>query len=121
MMRKSKRLASFGLAAWVVLGGLSYGTPASAAPGKGTTGELLTFDRSAQDYFIRLTMNTAIMIAAQINKEQAQCVAEWYPDDPKVVRKRNTEILRIMEKLPETYPTAVVISIIQKECGKFGQ
>ncbi|PHQ70782.1 MAG: hypothetical protein COB93_04635 [Sneathiella sp.] len=93
-------------------------TPAYA-DGKVRTKEFLEFEYSSQDYFIKVTINAATVIATQIRRDLALCIADWYTDDPKTVKQRNGEILKIMKGVPESYPSAVLIAILQKKCGKF--
>lgn len=85
------------------------------------TKEFLTLDSASRDYFIRLTINTATVIATQIKRDMALCIADWYGSTPMAIQSRNTEILNIMENIPDSYPSAVLIAILQKKCGKFGQ
>ena len=85
------------------------------------TKEFLTYDYASQAYFIKLTVNTATVIATQIRQDMAQCIADWYGDDEQKSETRNQEVLTTMKRLPDTYPSAVMIAILQKNCGKFGK
>ncbi|SFO40785.1 hypothetical protein SAMN04488056_105249 [Cohaesibacter marisflavi] len=95
--------------------------PTYAASESVKTKEFLTYDYASQEYFIKLTINTATVIATQIRPDMAQCIASWYGDTPAETKKKDAEILATMKRLPETYPSAVLIAILQKHCGKFGK
>ncbi|MEP1932161.1 MAG: hypothetical protein ABJJ37_12860 [Roseibium sp.] len=84
------------------------------------TNEFLTYDYATQDSFIGSTIWTAAVIATQIRQELASCIADWYTNDPDIMQERNAEILSVMKKLPDSYPSGVVVAVLQKKCGKFG-
>ncbi|MGJ8690803.1 MAG: hypothetical protein ACSHXZ_14935 [Gammaproteobacteria bacterium] len=82
--------------------------------------EFLTYDYNSQDYYLKATIDAATVIAAQIRKDMSLCIADWYSDDPGTIKQRNTEILTIMEEYPDSYPIAIIIAVLQKQCGRFG-
>lgn len=82
--------------------------------------EFLKYDYNSQDYYFKATIDAATVIAAQIRKDMSLCIADWYSDDPGTIKRRNTEILTIMEEYPDSYPIAIIIAVLQKQCGKFG-
>lgn len=84
------------------------------------TKEFLSFGDEAKAQFIGSTIWTASVIATQIEQSMADCIADWYTDDPATVKQRNAEILNIMADYPDSYPTGIVVAVIQKQCGKFG-
>ncbi|MEP3247777.1 MAG: hypothetical protein ABJN40_07375 [Sneathiella sp.] len=83
--------------------------------------EFLTYDDKSQEYFLASTIWTAAVIATQIRQDLASCIADWYTNDPMIIKKRNAEILDTMKGYPDSYPSGLVVAILQKQCGKFGQ
>lgn len=85
------------------------------------TKEFLTYDYKSQSQFIGSTIWTAGVIATQIRQDLATCIADWYTNDPATIKERNAEILGVMAGFPDSYPTGVIVAILQKKCGKFGK
>lgn len=82
--------------------------------------EFLSWDRAAQDTFINVSVLTAGVIATQIRPDFAGCIGDWYSNTDVGKEKRRTEILDIMAGYPTHLPSGIIIAILQKECGKFG-
>ncbi|MBL4785244.1 MAG: hypothetical protein JKY49_07435 [Cohaesibacteraceae bacterium] len=99
---------------------MSICTPAHAGQNVKTS-EFLKLDYESQDYFFGSTIWTAAVIATQIRQDLANCIADWYTNDPAIIKERNAEILRIMKGLPDSYPSGIVVAVLQKNCGKFGK
>ena len=97
-----------------------FSMPSYAAGENVKVKEFLTYSYEDQSYFIGSTIWTASVIATQIRQELATCISDWYTNDPDTVKSRNSEILEIMARFPDGYPTGIVVAVLQKECGKFG-
>lgn len=85
-----------------------------------TIREFLTWERPAQDSFFAISILTAAAIATQIRPDFADCISGWYAPSNEGNAKRNTEMLGIMEKYPDLIPSGIVVAVLQKECGNFG-
>ena len=60
----------------------------------------------------------ASFIAAQIEngKEQARCMSDWYyPNEA----EKNAFIKDVMSKNSEFHPRAIILGVLEKQCGEF--
>ena len=55
---------------------------------------------------------------SQIDKTKSDCIADWYFNAPEERRK---ELEDTMRKYPDHAPSAVVIALMQKHCGKLAE
>ncbi len=55
-------------------------------------------------------------LVEQTNKEQADCIWNWYFKEPE---KKRMLIEETMRKFPEYAPPSVVLSLLYRDCGKF--
>lgn len=111
-MRKSKRLAELVLSAWMVLGAGAV----QADDERYTAGEFLEQPEFNRSSYISVSLMAANLIAMDNDKEQADCIGDWYSADRK---GRNELIYRMMEKHPDYHPMAIIIAIAERECGSF--
>lgn len=90
----------------------------SSEPSKQMT-QFLSFDRSAQDGFMGNGIMMIATIAAQTEPEIAKCIDEWYSQSESVSAKRHDEILNVMQTYRQYTPAAIVLAVVEKNCGKF--
>jgi len=95
--------------------------PQAQAKDETTVREFLTWGRSAQDSFLTTSIITAAVIATQIRADFAACIGKWYTLTNEGNAKRQDEILAVMEKYPDSIPSGIVVAVLQKECGNFGE
>lgn len=81
--------------------------------------DFLSWKRGQQNYFFQISVMMAATIAAQVKTELGNCIVDWYSNDPKTITKRHDEILQVMKKLPNYTPSAIVLAVLHKKCGKF--
>ncbi len=86
-----------------------------------TVREFLTWERQAQDSFFTTSILTAAVIATQIRPNFAECIGNWYSLTDEGNAKRHQEMLNVMGKYPDLIPSGIVIAVLQKECGNFGE
>ena len=55
-------------------------------------------------------------ISGQNDKEHAKCLETWYFNDEEGATER---IYRAMRKYPDYHPRAVIVAVLQKQCGSF--
>lgn len=109
-MRKSKRLAA--LVFTVALGA----APVQADEDMFTAGEFLKQPEFNRSSYIRVSLMAANMIAIDNDKEQADCIGDWYFADQK---GRDELIYGMMEKHPDYHPMAIILAVAERECGSF--
>ncbi|MEP2943003.1 MAG: hypothetical protein ABJO72_04310, partial [Hyphomicrobiales bacterium] len=89
------------------------------AVGLDTSSEFLKWERGQKDYFLQVSVVTAITIATQVRKALGSCISDWYSSDAAIIKQRHDEVLGVMKRLPEHHPSAIVLAVLQKKCGKF--
>ena len=78
------------------------------------------WDEGAQRGFVSTTISGALTIASQTDKALTQCIFEWYgKGDDEVEAQREDEVIEAIGKYIAHQPYAVVLAVIQKQCGKF--
>lgn len=85
-----------------------------------TVRDFLTWAEDRQASFFRSTIFTSAVIASQISPTMVDCIDGWYASGGVSSPERNLEILQVMQGFPESHPTTIVIAVIQRECGNFG-
>lgn len=83
-----------------------------------TSAEFLTWKESSQDFYIEASVGMAGFIAVKTdeNKIKAPCIDNWYYTDES---KQNEFIRGIMRKNSEFHPRAIILGVLEKQCGKF--
>nr|WP_319514370.1 hypothetical protein [uncultured Cohaesibacter sp.] len=89
------------------------------AGGASTVKEFLKWETASQDNYFHVSILMAAYIAAQVDKDMGNCITRWYQNDPKNMAQRNDEIREMMSKAPDFHPSATLLAIIQKQCGRF--
>ena len=79
------------------------------------------WEEGAQRGFVSTTIAMAITIASQADKTLANCIFDWYGQGNKeAAHARQDEVIKLIAGRYASHPPhAVVLAIIQKECGKF--
>lgn len=111
-----KHLAYRAMAAGALLA-LALSAAAPAAQAEGFTGaDLLAWEPESQAFYFRTSVTMAGVIASQNNREQARCVDRWHEEQ----NARGFEALLSAMRTHSTYhPQAVVLWLLQHECGSF--
>ncbi len=63
--------------------------------------------------------STAMSLATQVRKGLAPCISKWYTKDLTINQKRHDQIRQYMAENPSYSPSAIMIAVLQKQCGKF--
>lgn len=56
-----------------------------------------------------------VQLGASKRKTTGQCVGNWYFSDKRA--ERNALILASMKKYSDSYPSAVMLALVERECG----
>ena len=91
-------------------------SPLKAADNTFSSKEFLGWDRQQQDFYIKVSVGMAALIAVPNDKKQADCIDKWYYP---AQDQRNDFILGVMRDNPEYHPHGVLIGVLQKNCGEF--
>ncbi|GJL94271.1 MAG: hypothetical protein DHS20C05_06760 [Hyphococcus sp.] len=74
----------------------------------------LTWDRDAQEFYIRTSVGMAGLIAARNDKAHGKCLEDWYFTDESAA---NSSIIAVMKDYPEYHPRGVIVAVMEKRCG----
>ncbi len=78
--------------------------------------EFISWQRDSQEYFIRISIGMAVLIADQNDKAQAACLSDWFGRDEAAAYNR---ILETMKRFPDYHPRGVILAVAEKQCGPF--
>lgn len=112
-MLQVKTLAIASLIALLPIQGYAQSEPSNQMT------EFLAFDREGRNGFISTSVMMLGVIASQTQPQIARCVDSWYGANNQVRESRNAEIIEVMERFPDYLPSAVVLAVVERECGNF--
>lgn len=78
--------------------------------------DFLKFPQENQRGYISASAMMAGLIATQNVPDQAKCISRWVADEATRGHPKITEAMKVHG---EYHPTAVIMSVLQKECGAF--
>ena len=79
--------------------------------------DFLQLPDASKKCWLHGAMMTFSYMAATHSRDMGQCVYEWYFS--KQLGERNSLILASMEKYPDVSPTAVLLALTERACGKY--
>jgi hypothetical protein len=80
-----------------------------------TGGQFLEWENAAQRSYIDANVGMASLIAGRVDKNQGKCIDDWFYNKPKQAVE---EVLSIMQQYPTYHPRAVILAVVEKQCGK---
>ncbi|WP_171168101.1 hypothetical protein [Ruegeria sp. HKCCA0370] len=92
----------------------------SAADGF-TSADVLEWPEASQNNYFQTSVTMIGIVATQVEGREhiAECIDSWMGGGQESVPKRAAVIRSVMEGIPEYHPQAVILAVIEKECGKF--
>lgn len=91
-------------------------TQASNADEAFKSSKFLQYAPDVQRSYVSTTTVAAWLVASQNNKSQAKCIDEWGAAN----RDSGYQpVLDAMRRFPEDHPTALILAVLQKQCGTF--
>lgn len=81
-----------------------------------TIKEFLTLSPDAQRSFISTTAGATGVVANMNRPIQAKCIDAWIGSHASTGYQ---PVIQAMKDLPNYHPMAIVVAVIQKECGPF--
>lgn len=76
--------------------------------------DFLKWQLKSQTTYIRTSVGMASLIAGRNSKQQGECLDEWYFNDTPL---RDRFILDTMKRVPDYHPRAVILAVLEKQCG----
>ena len=59
------------------------------------------------------------IVATQSRTDIARCIDDWYSGDEAVQNRRHQFVIDTVRDHPSYNPQAVILAILQKQCGSF--
>jgi len=78
--------------------------------------KFLTYSAEQQRGYISTTTVAAWLLASQNNKAQAKCIDDWGASNR---GSGYRPVLEAMRRFPDDHPTAMILAVLQKQCGSF--
>ena len=100
----------------ILLFSIAYSYPQSSHSEMFKSSEFISWQRDSQEYFIRISIGMAVLIADQNDKTQAACLSDWFGKDEAAAYNR---ILETMKRFPDYHPRGVILAVAEKQCGPF--
>lgn len=70
-----------------------------------------------QTFYIQASVTMAAFMTTQSQKKQSVCIDDWYFESDDIRKARNDHILDVMRKYPDHHPSAIILAILDKQCG----
>ncbi|WP_193169972.1 hypothetical protein [Nisaea nitritireducens] len=80
-----------------------------------TSREFLTWKSESRVAFIGNSVSMVAVVATQFDKEQARCINAWHAGQH---NEGYPELLRLLRQYADYHPQGVILSLLQKRCGK---
>lgn len=88
---------------------------------EGFTGEqFLGWPQEAKTTFFQNSLLMASTISSRIDSDHADCVSDWYFESDVDQEVRNQTLLETVAEYPEFHPSAVILAVLERECGQYG-
>ncbi|MEE4538269.1 MAG: hypothetical protein V2J51_07240 [Erythrobacter sp.] len=86
-----------------------------------TAADVLKWTEDQQDSYFQTSVTMIGIVATQVEGREhiAECIDSWHGGGNQSQPARSAEIREGMEALPEHHPQAVILAVVQKECGAF--
>lgn len=86
-----------------------------------TSATVLEWSESDQDGYFQTSVTMIGIVATQTGKHGhiAECIDNWYGGGDASQPQRSDRIREVMRALPDYHPQAVILAVIEKECGEF--
>lgn len=105
-----------------VLALAALGFPQLAAAQGFTSATVLAWSEAEQDSYFSTSVGMAGIVAMQTGRHDAAvtCINNWYwPNGGSEHSAQNDTIRTVMRSLPDVHPQAVIMAVIERECGSF--
>ena len=86
-----------------------------------TSEDVLEWDESSQDSYFQTSVMMIAIVATQTGEHDhiAECIDTWFGGGDASQPQRFARIRSVMEGLPSYHPQALILAVIEKECGEF--
>ncbi|WP_300016411.1 hypothetical protein [uncultured Roseobacter sp.] len=86
-----------------------------------TSADVLEWSADKQDGYFQASVTMIGIVATQTGEHGhiAECIDAWFGGGDASQPQRSARILEVMRGLPDFHPQAVILAVIEKECGDF--
>ncbi|WP_342075605.1 hypothetical protein [Yoonia sp. SS1-5] len=86
-----------------------------------TSADVLEWAEDSQDSFFQTSVTMIGVVATQTGAHGhiAACIDDWYWEGNTANPEHNDTIRAAMQRFPDLYPQAIVLAVVEKQCGKF--
>ena len=109
-----------GLTKALALVALSF--PQLAAADTFTSATVLAWSETEQASYFSISVGMVGIVAMQTGRhdDAVTCINNWYwPDGAQEHGPQNETIRTVMRSLPDAHPQAIIMAVIERECGSF--
>ena len=96
---------------------LFISAPVVADNGEFRAADFLQLPDAHKKFWIYGSIDTMAQLAAANDNSKGQCIADWYYKANEA--QRNGFIVAAMQKYRDKRPTAVMVALLESQCGKF--
>ncbi|MEM7173275.1 MAG: hypothetical protein AAF530_24140 [Pseudomonadota bacterium] len=83
--------------------------------------DFLKWPRDSQNSLVTYSITMTAIVASQVHQDIATCIDDWYPPDGRIKQQRQGFILDTIRSNPSYHPQAVILAVLQQQCGSFGR
>ncbi len=86
-----------------------------------TSADVLEWGEESQRNFFQNSVTMIGIVATQVEGREgiANCIDSWFGGPIVGAEQRAARIQDVMRALPDHHPQAVILAVIEKECGNF--
>lgn len=86
-----------------------------------TSADVLEWAEDSQDNYFQTSVTMIGVVATQTGAHGhiATCIDDWYWQGNVANPEHNDAIRAAMQRFPDLYPQAIVLAVVEKQCGKF--
>ena len=78
--------------------------------------DFLTWERESQEYYFRISISMAGLIARRNDKSHGDCVDNWFFKNQ---TSASDELLTTLKEYSDYHPDGIILAVLQKHCGTF--
>jgi len=86
-----------------------------------TSSDVLEWSAESQDSYFQTSVTMIGVVATQTGTHGhiAACIDDWYWQGDVANPENNDTIRAAMQRFPDLYPQAIVLAVVEKQCGNF--
>lgn len=86
-----------------------------------TAADVLEWSADVQDSYFQTSVMMIAIVATQTGEHHqiAECIDHWHGGGNQSQPMRSAAIREVFDRLPNYHPQALILAVIEKECGNF--